>query len=361
MSHRLLKVLTPLALAVASLTSATLAHAGQPIYVPNTTADTVSVVDAATGAVTKTIAVKGLPFIAAPTADGSKVYIDNLGLGLGGLSVINTADDSVKTIALKFPPFAIVLSPDQKKLYALKATTGIDVIDTATDKVVTSYLPNGSSVGAVGLQISPEGKVLYLSFATGTITAVEAATGKTIFKPTYFGGILPAWLSISRDGKSLYVLNFISGDTEVIDTATWTKVAKIDNGGINSEPAIAVENLEGTKLFITNFGTQTVQVIDKSTWKEVDSIKTQGRPLGIGIAADGTGYYTDWGAVSATLFKPPVTTALSWTWLFLAGKGSLDKLGNGQLVHFDTNTYQPIGNPITVGVTPNILDIGPGR
>jgi YVTN family beta-propeller protein len=59
--------------AVALACAGQAAHAGQPIYVPNTTADTVSVVDSDTGAVTKTIPVKGLPFIAAPTADGKKV------------------------------------------------------------------------------------------------------------------------------------------------------------------------------------------------------------------------------------------------------------------------------------------------
>jgi YVTN family beta-propeller protein len=339
------------------------AHAGQPIYVPNTTANTVSVVDSDTGEVTRTIAVGGLPFIAAPLADGSKVYIDNLGTSVSGVSVINTADDSVKTIKLKFPPFSIVLSPDQTKLYAVKAssglTSGIDIIDTRTDKVIKSYIPGGSTILPVGLQISTDGKTLYLSYPGGTISAIDAATGKTIFKPTYFGGVLPAWLSLSRDGKSLYVLNFISGDTIVVDTATWKKVARVDNGGINSEPAIAVENLEGTKLFVTNFGTQTVQVIDKATWKEVGLIKTQGRPLGITIAADGSGYYSDWGLKSATAIKPPFTTTFSWAYLFLAGKGSLDKLGAGSLVHFDTETYQQIGQATTVGVTPNIIEVGP--
>jgi YVTN family beta-propeller protein len=352
-----------LAASAAAVLTSLSAQAGQVVYVPNTTSNTVSVVDVDSGAVTKTIDVKGLPFIAAPLADGSKVYIDNLGTSVSGVSVINTADDSVKTIKLKFPPFSIVLSPDQSKLYAVKAssglTSGIDIIDTKTDTVIKSYIPGGNTILPIGLQISPDGKALYLSYPGGTISAIEAATGKTLFKPTYFGGVLPAWLSISRDGKLLYVLNFISGDTIVVDTATWKQVARFDNGGTNAQPAIAVENLEGTKLFVTNFGTQTVQVIDKATWKEVGLIKTQGRPLGVAIAADGSGYYSDWGLKSATAIKPPFTSALAWVYLFLAGKGSLDKLGNGQLVHFDTNSYQVIGNPIATGVTPNIIEVGP--
>jgi YVTN family beta-propeller protein len=337
------------------------AQAAQVLYVPNTTADTVSVVDVETGAVQRTIPVKGLPFIAAPLADGSKVYIDNLGVNVSGVSVINTADDSVKLIKTKVPPFAIVLSPDQSKLYAVKATqgltSGIDVIDTTTDKIVKSYNV-GSIIAPVGLQISPDGSTIYVSYVSGSIGAFEAATGKQVFKPKYFGGVLPAWLSISRDGKSLYVLNFLSGDTIVIDTATWKQVAKFDNGGKNSEPAIAVENLEGTKLYVTNFGTQTVQVIDKATWKQVGLIKTQGRPLGITIAEDGTGYYSDWGLKSATAIKPPVSTPLTWAYLFFAGKGSLDKFGPGQVVHFDTETLETIGEPTQVGVTPNIIEVG---
>ena len=352
-----------LAAAAAAVLTSLSAYAGQVVYVPNTTSNTVSVVDVDSGAVTKTINVKGMPFIAAPLADGSKVYIDNLGTSVSGVSVIHTADDSVKTIKLKFPPFSIVLSPDQSKLYAVKAssglTSGIDIIDTRTDTVIKSYIPGGNTILPIGLQISPDGKTLYLSYPGGTISAIEAATGKTIFKPTYFGGALPAWLSLSRDGKLLYVLNFLSGDTIVVDTATWKQVARVDNGGTDSEPAIGVENLEGTRLFVTNFGTQTIQVIDKATWKEVGLIKTQGRPLGLAIAADGSGYYSDWGLKSATAIKPPFTTALAWTYLFLAGKGSLDKLGNGQLVHFDTNNHQVIGNPIPVDVTPNIIEVGP--
>ena len=337
------------------------AQAGQVVYVPNTTADTVSVLDTGDGSVLRTIPVKGLPFIAAPLADGSKVYIDNLGVNVSGVSVINTADDSVKLIKTKVPPFAMVLSPDQTKLYALKATqgltSGIDVIDTATDKIIKSYNV-GSIVAPVGLQISPDGNTIYISYAAGSIGAFEAATGKQVFRPKFFGGALPAWLSISRDGKSLYVLNFLSGDTIVVDTATWKQVARVDNGGSKSEPAIAAENLEGTKLYVTNFGTQTIQVIDKATWKQVGLIKTQGRPLGITVAADGTGYYSDWGLKSATAIKPPLTTTGSWVYLFLAGKGSLDKLGAGQIVRFDTETLQPIGEPTSVGITPNIIEVG---
>jgi YVTN family beta-propeller protein len=354
--------LTALAASVLLLAmGAQAAFAGQPLYVPNTTADTVSVIDTDTGALTRTIPVKGLPFIAAPTADGKKVYIDNLGVNVNGVSVVNTADGSVKLIKTKFPPFAIVLSPDQTKVYALKATqgltSGIDVIDTATDTIVKSYNV-GSIVAPVGLQISPDGKTVYISYVTGRIGAFDAATGKQVFKPKYFGGVLPAWLSLSRDGKHLYVLNFVSGDTAVVDTQTWTQVAKIDNGGINAEPAISAENLDGTKLYITNFGTQTIQVVDKATWKEVGLIKTEGRPLGITVAADGTGYYSDWGLKSVAAFKPPVATALTWAQLFIAGKGSLDKIGNGQVVHFDTDTLEILGKT-TVGVTPNIIEVGP--
>jgi YVTN family beta-propeller protein len=354
--------LTALAASVLLLAmGAQAAFAGQPLYVPNTTADTVSVIDTDTGALTRTIPVKGLPFIAAPTADGKKVYIDNLGVNVNGVSVVNTADGSVKLIKTKFPPFAIVLSPDQTKVYALKATqgltSGIDVIDTATDTIVKSYNV-GSIVAPVGLQISPDGKTVYISYVTGSIGAFDAATGKQVFKPKYFGGVLPAWLSLSRDGKHLYVLNFVSGDTAVVDTQTWTQVAKIDNGGINAEPAISAENLDGTKLYITNFGTQTIQVVDKATWKEVGLIKTEGRPLGITVAADGTGYYSDWGLKSVAAFKPPVATALTWAQLFIAGKGSLDKIGNGQVVHFDTDTLEILGKT-TVGVTPNIIEVGP--
>jgi YVTN family beta-propeller protein len=354
--------LTAWACGIFALTLASqVAQAGQPLYVPNTTADTVSVIDTDTGAVTRTIAVKGLPFIATPTADGKKVYIDNLGVNVNGVSVINTADDSVKLIKTKFPPFAIVLSPDQTKVYALKATqgltSGIDVIDTATDTIIKSYNV-GSIVAPVGLQISPDGKTIYISYVTGSIGAFDAATGKQVFKPKYFGGVLPAWLSLSRDGHHLYVLNFVSGDTVVVDTKTWTQVAKIDNGGVNAEPAISAENLEGTKVYITNFGTQTIQVVDKATWKEVGLIKTEGRPLGITIAADGSGYYSDWGLKSATAFKPPVATTLAWPQLFIGGKGSLDKIGNGQIVKFNPDTLQILGKT-TVGVTPNIIEVGP--
>lgn len=351
-----------LANALALLMGTHTAFAGQVVYVPNTTGNSVSVIDTDSGLVSRTIPVEGLPFIAAPLADGSKVYIDDLGMSVRGVSVINTANDSVKTINLNVPPFAIVLSPDQSKLYALKVTSGltsgVDIIDTRTDKVIKGYIPDDFTPLPLGVQISPDGKRLYLAYTGGAISAIEADTGKIIFESTYFGGVLPAWLSISRDGKLLYVLNFISGDTLVIDTATWKLVARIDNGGTNSQPAIAVESLDGTKLFVTNFGTQTVQVVDKATWTEVGLIKTEGRPLGISIAKDGTGYYSDWGAKSATAIKPPYSSLLAWPYFFLLGAGSLDSFGPGKVVRFDTSTYQPIGAPVEVGVTPNILEVG---
>ena len=189
---------------------------GKILYIAEATAQQVAVVDAVSGEIKKTIAIPGKVSGLALTSDGSRLYV-TAAAPEGRVIIINTKTyDTIASISVGHSPTSPILSPDGKTIYvcnqfdndvsvidlasrkqtvrirvirqpvaaAVTASGGIllvanhlpagasdgddtaaevSVIDTASNRVVTSIrLPNGST-SLHDIAVSPDGRHAYVS------------------------------------------------------------------------------------------------------------------------------------------------------------------------------------------------------
>jgi YVTN family beta-propeller protein len=182
---------------------------------------TVSVIDPAGGAVTKTIelgralAPLGVTF----AAGGRKAYVTNW-LGRS-VSVVDTdAEAKIADILLSPPddpdqadhPSAIAAGDRRGEVYTANANSDtVSVIDTASDRLVATIdvaLVRGGPKGAIpdGLAVSPDGGTLYVAEAGENAVAVVDLAKRAVegFIPTAW---YPAAVSATPDGRRLVVTN----------------------------------------------------------------------------------------------------------------------------------------------------------
>jgi YVTN family beta-propeller protein/VCBS repeat-containing protein len=171
---------------------------GARVYVANFGDGTVSVIDAATNAVTATITVGFEPHAVAVSPDGTRVYVTNSGTNT--VSVIDTATNSVTaTIVVGSGPNAVVVSPDGGRVYVANFN-GVSVIDTATNVVVATVTDVGGSPRA--LAVSPDGSVVYVASRSG-VALIDTATNTA---PLVLGvGGFSTAVAVSSDGTEVYV------------------------------------------------------------------------------------------------------------------------------------------------------------
>ena len=273
------------------------------VYVPNSTAGTVDVIDPLTFKVIDHYAVGNIPHHIAPAWDMSALYVDNEGSSSLSVIDIHTGRPTGK-ISIPFP-YNLYFTPDGTKAIdvverfqriefrdphngwkLLKAVPipwpGADHLDFSADgsylMISTEYSGvvakvdtiNMSIVGYVrvgglpiDIKLSPDGTVFYVTNQGRMgVSVVDPIAMKEIqFIPTGRGA---HGLQVSRDTKSLYVSNRLEGSISVIDFATRTVIAKwhIPGGG---SPDMLQLNPAGTQLWASGRYNKTVYVMDTTT------------------------------------------------------------------------------------------------
>jgi len=274
------------------------------VYVPNSMAGTVDVIDPLTFKVIDHYAVGSIPHHIAPAWDMSQLYVDNE--GSSGLTVIDiqTGKPTGQTIPVDFP-YNLYFTPDGSKAIVvverleridfrdphngwalLKSVSipwpGADHLDFSADgsylMISTEYSGMVAKVDVVNMQLmgyvhvgglpidvklSPDGSVFYVSNQGRMgVSVVDPVAMKEIqFIPTGRGA---HGFQVSRDTKSLYLSNRLEGSFSVIDFATRSVVAKwyIPGGG---SPDMLQLNPDGTQLWASGRYNGTVYVMSTVT------------------------------------------------------------------------------------------------
>jgi YVTN family beta-propeller protein len=269
------------------------------VYVPNSTAGTVDVIDPATFKVIDHYAVGAIPHHIAPAWDMSALYVDNEGSSSLTVLDVHTGKPTGKTISIPFP-YNLYFAPDGTKAidvverlqriefrdphdWHLLGSVGIpwpgaDHLDFSADgsylmisteysgvvarvDVVNMKLAGSVWVGGlpIDIKLSPDGKYFFVSNQGRMgVSVVDPVAMKEIqFIPTGRGA---HGLQVSRDTKSLYVSNRLEGSFSVIDFETRQVVAKwtIPGGG---SPDMLQLNPEGTQLWASGRYNRTVYVM----------------------------------------------------------------------------------------------------
>jgi YVTN family beta-propeller protein len=139
-----------------------------------------------------------------------------------------------------FHPAGVAVTPGGSKIYVAGGGAPVDgtgandtlmMVDTKSfDTGVVTSVPTGAGADTFGLAITPDGKKLYAggttynestSSSTGNISVIDTATDKLI-TTIPFGDDTPMGLAITPDGSKVYVANSTGNGVAVIDTATDT-------------------------------------------------------------------------------------------------------------------------------------------
>jgi len=209
------------------------AQAQTRVYVTNTNADKVSVIDAKTNTVVASISVGRRPIHIAFTPNGRFAYVTNNGKPFDhvpdSVSVIDTATSSVlTTITVGDGASGVATTPDGNLVYVTNYGSGtVSVIDAITNGVVTT-IGVGSAPDSVA--VAPNGKFAYVSnLGADTISVID--TVRNIVVATFpSGGRAPRGIAFTSNGNFAYVTHIFSNTVTIVDTTTNTIVATVPSG-----------------------------------------------------------------------------------------------------------------------------------
>lgn len=190
---------------------------GKSLYVANNMNNSASQIDLVSGQIVKTTSVGKNPYAALLSHDGKTLYVSNWGTST--VTVLNASDMSIrKTINVGLHPNALAENPVSGLLYVTNSDSDtLSVIDPAREEVAQtiSLAPFlGAMTGSTpdALSVSADGKTLYVANAGNNDVAVVNLTDEKNGNHIVVKGVIPtAWyptgVYASGDGRKLIVLN----------------------------------------------------------------------------------------------------------------------------------------------------------
>lgn len=230
-----------------------LAASGGKLYVGNADDGTVSVVDASTNTVVDVIAVGANPF--GLEVSGDRLYVADLA---GTVSVIDLADNTeLVRIPVGGDPFGLAATADRVYVtnYAGGTVAVLDQTTNTADHAATAGYPYYAAV---------VGKRLYVvNAATNALTVVDGSTTTAVEidpKTHALDAIPPdaAPVDMIVRGDRLYVSNINCGTVTVVDVATNHTVATI---GVGIQPGLMAASRDGRTVYVSDVMSGTVRVI----------------------------------------------------------------------------------------------------
>jgi YVTN family beta-propeller protein len=312
--------------AITGPVSPALADIPPRVYVPNSDAHTITVIDPETLQVIGTYATGSVPHHITPSWDLTKLYVNNT--GANALTVIDPRSGKPGQVINVVDPYNLYFTPDgSKAIVVAERLQRLDYRDPKTWALIKSVPMPGSGVDhmdfsadgryvvasdefsghvvkvdnqsmevvgqvAVGglpvdVKMSPDGSVYFVTNqGRNGVSVLDAADLHEIaFLPTGRGA---HGLNYSRDTKRLFVSNRLEGSISVIDPATRTVAATWKVGG---SPDMLQVSTDGTQLWASNRYNGSVSVIDTSDGHVIKTIPT-------GAGAHGVSFFPQPGRFS---------------------------------------------------------------
>lgn len=169
-------------------------------------------------------------------------------------------------------PMGGVFSPDHRYLIVSNDGQGeqsIQVVDVNAQKVVQTIPYTSHEALYLGVVFSPDGKTLYASaggnnkirvydFNNGTLVEKSPILLQDSKKTNFY----PAGLSLSKDGKALFVVNNLDHSVSKVDLAS-SAISKTVPVGKN--PYAAILSNDGKSLYVSNWGESSISVLDSES------------------------------------------------------------------------------------------------
>jgi YVTN family beta-propeller protein len=275
---------------------------GHQLYVANTSAGVVTVVDTAVNRVTGTIPIKaGPPRFLAFSADGRYVYVSvwDDARTIAAISVLDTTTNTiVNSVPVHTRPFLAAVSHDGRFVYVPNHDTGtVEVIDGATNQSVTEFsVPTNPHSVAV----TPDGKKLYIADHESNVVAVVDTSNNTVVTQIPVPRS-PHNVAVHPTRPLAVVASYDADSVTAIDTNTNTVIATVPVG---HQPQHVAYSADGRFAYITNDGDSSVSVLSLDSLTVTGVIPTGPSPTSMAVLPDGrTGYVSDFGGTTLTVLN----------------------------------------------------------
>jgi YVTN family beta-propeller protein len=198
------------------------------IYVTNSAADTIDVIDSATNKIVQVIRGIELPHGVNFSPDGARVYISNESESV--LDVIDAQSGEIlKKIPLSGRPNNISITKDGRRVVVgIRTLPGaLDLIDTST-LTLAKTIPVNASVHNV--YVTPDGKYAVSgSIESQSVTVVDLQTDQIAWRLQLDRGVRPMAFERNSDGSTRRIFVQLSGFNgfAVVDFAKRAEVARI--------------------------------------------------------------------------------------------------------------------------------------
>jgi YVTN family beta-propeller protein len=251
--------------------------------------NTLAIIDASTMKITGKVTVGDSPHEVVLSTDGMTAFVANYGAQTPGssISVIDTA------AAKEIRRFDV--SPLMRP-HGLQFLGGKLYFTSETNRLIARYDPAANKIdwimgtgqnGSHMVAVSADQKKFYTAnIGSDSITSFEfqnvpPAGSKVTHIPV---GKQPEAIDLSPDGKEVWTGLNVEGMVEIVDTAAYKSVAKLNIGG---RPYRVKFTPDGKFVYCSMIATKEILVIDAATRKEVRRMKLDNVPLGIVFSADG--------------------------------------------------------------------------
>jgi len=279
-----------------------------------------------------------LPVRAVLSPDTRHLLVVNSGAGVQSLQILDVTNGSLlQTIPFTSPHSVFVgaaYSPDGTRAFA--SGGGENVVHTFTVAADGTLSPTGdiAEAGApdqfksistssypTGLSVSQDGKTLYVANSNANNIAIMDVASQKVTATVPVGSTPYATFVDPRNGL-VYVSNWGDGSISVVDPGTHTVVGKITVG---SHPTAMAMGPTGM-LYVSDSNSDTVSVVDTGSRTEVGRIYVtadptlplSASPQGLAVSADGSSLYVaDAGenAVSVFSLTPDGRTGYLQGWI----------------------------------------------
>ena len=276
------------------------------VYVPNSTAGTVDVIDPLTFKVIDHYAVGAIPHHIAPAWDMSELYVDNEASSYLTVIDIHTGRPTGGKINIPFP-YNLYFTPDgNKAIDVVERLQRIEFRDPHNGWRLLGSVPIPWP-GADHLDFSADGSYLMISTEYSGIVARVDVVNMKLTGYVRVGG-LPIDVKLSPDGTLFYVSNQGRMGVSVIDPAAMQEIQFIPTG----RGAHGLQIGRDTHLlYVSNRLEGTISVIDFATRREVSKwpIPGGGSPDMLQLNPDGTQLWAS-GRYNATVYVFSTVTGL---------------------------------------------------
>ena len=250
------------------------------VYVPNSDAHTVSIIDPNTLQVVATFATATVPHHITPSWDLTKLYVNNT--SGNSVTVIDPRTGKAGETIPVTDPYNLYFTPDgTKAIVVAERMQRLDYRDPTTWALIKSVPIPGSGVDH--LDFSADGRYLMASDEfSGHVVKVDNVKMEVAGQLSVGG--LPVDVKMSPDGAVFYVTNQGRHGVSIIDPVAMTEIGFLPTGrgahGLNY-------SRDTTHLYVSNRLEGSISVIDVAKREVSATWKVGGSPDMLQVSTDG--------------------------------------------------------------------------